>query len=104
MEKLAASLGSKMTGSSPEMLNNLPGMEVIFSIIIIIFITAKGRASMKVIIVIIITIINTSIVIIVATVKDIDFKKLKATMEAAKKAEDQIQKTGEMAYNQVTSL
>ena len=36
--------------------------------------------------------------------KDIDFKKLKATMEAAKKAEDQIQKTGEMAYNQVASL
>ena len=36
--------------------------------------------------------------------KDIDFKKLKATMEAAKKAEDQIQKTGEMAYNQVASF
>ena len=37
------------------------------------------------------------------SMKDIDFKKLKATMEAAKKAEDQIQKTGEMAYNQVHS-
>ena len=42
MEKLAASLGSKMTGSSPETLNNLPGMEVIFFIIIIIFIIARG--------------------------------------------------------------
>ena len=38
------------------------------------------------------------------SIKDIDFKKLKATMEAAKKAEDQIQKTGEMAYNQVPLL
>merc|ERR1711990_1388603 len=36
--------------------------------------------------------------------EDIDFKKLKATMEAAKKAEDQIQKTGEMAYNQIVSF
>ena len=33
--------------------------------------------------------------------KDIDFKQLKATMEAAKKAEEQIQKTGELAYQQV---
>ena len=59
---------------------------------------------MEVITVIIMTIINTIIIIIVVTVKDIDFKKLKATMEAAKQAEDQIQKTGEMAYNQVASL
>ena len=33
MEKLAASLGSKMTGSSPEMLNKIPGMEVLAVII-----------------------------------------------------------------------
>ena len=33
MEKLAASLGSKMTGSSPEMLNKIPGMEVLDVII-----------------------------------------------------------------------
>ena len=33
MEKLAASLGSKMTGSSPEMLNKIPGMEVLAFII-----------------------------------------------------------------------
>ena len=59
---------------------------------------------MEVITVIIMTIINTIIIIIVVTVKDIDFKKLKATMEAAKQAEDQIQKTGEMAYNQVASF
>ena len=33
MEKLAASLGSKMSGSSPETLNKIPGMEVIIVII-----------------------------------------------------------------------
>ena len=64
----------------------------------------QRNSSMEVITVIIMTIINIIIIIIVVTVKDIDFKKLKATMEAAKQAEDQIQKTGEMAYNQVASL
>ena len=38
MEKLAASLGSKMSGSSPETLNKIPGMEVIIVIIIIVII------------------------------------------------------------------
>ena len=34
MEKLAASLGSKMTGSSPETLNKIPGMEVVIVVVI----------------------------------------------------------------------
>ena len=40
MEKLAASLGSKMTGSSPETLNKIPGMEVVIVVVIFFIIIA----------------------------------------------------------------
>ena len=53
MEKLAASLGSKMSGSSPETLNKIPGMEVIIVIIIIVIIL--------IIIIIITTIMMTNV-------------------------------------------
>ena len=93
MEKLAASLGDKMTGSCPETLKKIPGMEVIGSFLTL---TKSHKNSFED--QILIADLGPKQIIFR---KDIDFKQLKATMEAAKKAEEQIQKTGELAYQQV---